>query len=411
MRLDLQLQVEMMMLNKEDPTIFISAAEASGDHHAAGLIRAIKKIIPGAKFIGAAGPKMQKAGCESLIDLTEKASMVLGPLANLRYYKRAIKMLQNKIAEIKPDILIPVDSPALNWHLAKAAKKVQVPVMYYVAPQVWAWAPWRIKKVRRFTDHVACLLPFEQDYFRSRDVRATYVGHPLFDQLPPQPKLEDCPDLAKAWHDKTFTVAMLPGSRPGEIKKHTRALIETARAIEKKYPKTKCIFTAVDQRACDLIKKQAGADADKIEIAVGRTEEILAKAHFAVATSGTVTLEVAHFGVPMVIFYRVNWLAYNLVGRWLLRIKNLSLVNIVAGREIVPELMPWFGSTDQLINTALKTLDDYGYLCTTREKLLEMTAGLVAKPPQTAADNVAQIVYDILRNPPHTCRKCGSCKR
>lgn len=382
-------------MSKKSPLFFLSAAEASGDHHAAGLIRVLKSRFPNAKFIGAAGPKMQAAGCESLIDLTKKASMVLGPIANLRYYRRAVKMLQQKVAQLKPDLVIPVDSPALNWHIAKAAKRADLKVMYYVAPQVWAWAPWRIKKVRKFTDHVACLLPFEEKYFRERGVNATYVGHPLYDQLPPQPALEDCPDLAIPWHDRKYKVALLPGSRPGEIKKHTRALVQTARAIEREYPGSECIFTAVNDDAREQILKSAGPDAN-IEIVTGKTEEVLAGVHFAVATSGTVTLEVAHFGVPMVIFYRVNWLAYNLVGRWLLRIPNLSLVNIVAGREIVPELMPWFGSTDQLISTTLRTLGDYGYLCATRKKLLDLTAGLVAAPPKTAADNIADIVENML---------------
>ncbi|MBN1553224.1 MAG: lipid-A-disaccharide synthase, partial [Phycisphaerae bacterium] len=139
------------------PVIFLSAAEASGDHHAANLIHALRKRFPDARFLGAAGPAMAAAGCESIIDLTAKASMVAGPLTNLRYYRRAVRLLQKAIREARPDILVPVDSPALNWHLAKAAKAVGVPVMYYVAPQVWAWARWRIKKVRRLTDHVACL--------------------------------------------------------------------------------------------------------------------------------------------------------------------------------------------------------------------------------------------------------------
>ena len=217
------------------------------------------------------------------------------------------------MADVKPDIHVPVDSPALNWHLAKAAKKLDVPVMYYVAPQVWAWAPWRIKKVRRLTDHVACLLPFEEEYFNTRGVKATYVGHPLFDQLPPQRSAEDCPDLAEAWLNGKWRVALLPGSRPGEIKKHTRPLLNLAEKIKKRWPEAQCTLTAVHQSAAVQIKAAAGWDDEDhsrgrlCQVAVGRTADVLAESHFAVTASGTVTLEVAHFGVPMVVFFRAPW--------------------------------------------------------------------------------------------------------
>ncbi len=379
------------------PIIFLTAAEASGDHHAAELIRALKVRIPGARFVGAAGPAMAAEGCEVVLDMTQKASMILGPVANLSYYRRCVKTLSQAMAEIKPDIHVPVDSPALNWHLAKSAKKLGVPVMYYVAPQVWAWAPWRIKKVRRLTDHVACLLPFEEEYFNTRGVKATYVGHPLFDQLPPQRLAEDCPDLTQAWLDGKWRVALLPGSRPGEIKKHTGPLIRLAASIKKRWPEAVCTITAVNQSAADRVIAAAGweelAHAERpCDIVVGRTAEVLADSHFAVACSGTVTLEVAHFGVPMLVLFRASKLAYNLVGRWLLRIRNLSLVNILAGREIVPELMPWFGDEDELTTAVLDVMGDIGWLTSTRQKLLGLTGPLAMSREGGASANVADII-------------------
>ncbi|MBN1941782.1 MAG: lipid-A-disaccharide synthase [Phycisphaerae bacterium] len=381
----------------DPPTIFLSAAEASGDHHAAGLIHALRRRFPDAKFLGAAGPEMSAAGCESILDLTQKASMVAGPLANLRYYHRAVKQLQRAIREIHPDVFVPVDSPALNWHLAKAAKAVGTPVMYYVAPQVWAWARWRIKKVRRLTDHVACILPFEEAYFRQRGVAATYVGHPLFDSLPAQRQAGDCPDLIDAWRTGQWRVALLPGSRPGEIKRHAPALANTAEAIRRRWPEAKCTFTAVNARAVEQIRTHAGRD--DLDIVAGQTETVLSEAHFAVAASGTVTLSVAHFGVPMVILHRVGMferILFRLLGRRLIHTKHLSLVNILAGRRIVPELMPWYGSEKQLLDAVMLCMDDIGWLTTTRRKLLDLTRPLPAANHRSAAENTADIVAEMM---------------
>jgi len=385
----------------DGPVIFITAAEASGDHHAAELIRALKIRLPGARFIGAAGPEMAKAGCEVVVDLTQRASMVLGPLADLGYYRRAVKKLKKAMAEARPDIHVPVDSPALNWHLARAAKELSVPVMYYVAPQVWAWAPWRIKKVRKLTDHVACLLPFEEDYFRRRGVAATYVGHPLFDQLPPQPAAEDCPDLVQAWLDGTWRVALLPGSRPGEIRKHTGPLLRLASEITRRWPDAKCTMTAANEDVeRNILRAIDEADPGQTQtgpcdIVVGKTAAVLADSHFAVAVSGTVTLEVAHFGVPMVILFRASRLVYYTL-RWLLRIKNFSLVNILAGRAVVVELIPWFGDEKKLTATTTEALEDIGSLVATRQKLLNLTAPLAANHPGGASANTAEIIAKML---------------
>jgi lipid-A-disaccharide synthase len=140
---------------------------------------------------------MAAQGCEVVADLTDSASMVGGPFLKLGYYHAMVRRLQKSIRAIRPDVHVPIDSPALNWHLAKAARQCGSKVVYYIAPQVWAWAPWRVKKLRRLADAVACILPFEQEYLRARDVNATFVGHPLYDDLPAGPT--DQPDLLEAW--------------------------------------------------------------------------------------------------------------------------------------------------------------------------------------------------------------------
>jgi len=161
------------MNSSQAPTIFLTAGEASGDAHAANLIIALSERLPSARFVGVGGPRMAAAGCELLEDIVASASMFLDNLVKVFYYRRVIHRLADAMAKRRAAVLVPTDSPGLNWHMAAAARRLGVPVMYYIAPQVWAWAPWRVKKLRRLTDHVACILPFEPDYFHQRGVEAT----------------------------------------------------------------------------------------------------------------------------------------------------------------------------------------------------------------------------------------------
>jgi lipid-A-disaccharide synthase len=380
-------------------TIFLSAAEASGDEHAAGLIRALKLRLPGARFVGVAGPRMAAEGCEVVVDMTAQASMLGGPFIKFWYYLRTIKRIKQAIAEIRPDIHIPVDSPAMNWHLADAARQAGAQVLYFIAPQVWAWAPWRVKKLARLTDAVACILPFEESYLRHRGVNARYVGHPLLDSLPPRP--QTLPDIVDAWAHGQWKIALLPGSRKAEIAGHSRALLSAGRAIRRRWPKAVCTFTARDESAADDIRRiLAGQSLDGVEIAVGKTREVLAESHFAIAVSGTVTLEVAYFGVPMVIFYRTPAIfrfLHKFIGRWGVPTPFLSLVNILAGRGIVPELMPWNGRVRPLVEMVNEVMDEMGYLCQTRSQLLALTDSLRVPPPQSALGNAADMAVELIK--------------
>lgn len=381
--------------DKDRPlTIFISAAEASGDEHAARLMRALRRRLGRVRFVGVAGHNMAAEGCEVLADFTVRASMLGGPFLRIGYYYRAIRRLQRRIAEIRPDVHIPVDSPAMNWHLAKAARKSGAKVVYYIAPQVWAWAPWRVKKLASLTDHVACILPFEERYLRDRGVRASFVGHPLFSSLPARPAV--LPDLAEAWSEGSWRVAFLPGSRPGEINDNVPAILAAAAAIRRRWPQARCTFAARNNEDALAIRKAShkGMGAH-VDIEVHRTAEVLARSHFALAKSGTNTLQVAHFGVPMVTFYRVGLLAYGLVGRWLIRTPHLSLANILAGRRIVPELMPWFGSARKLSDMVIDTMSDLGCLFEARADLLALTDELRGDGAD-ASDNTAALVAGVL---------------
>lgn len=399
-------------------TIFLSAAEASGDEHAANLMRAIRAVLPEARFVGVAGERMAAEGCEVLADLTKKAAMLGGPLLSLGYYFRAVRRLQKAIRSIRPDLHIPVDSPALNWHLAAAARKAGTPVLYYIAPQVWAWGPWRVKKLARLTDRVACILPFEEDYLRRRGVHATFVGHPIFDGHPQRPPAP--PDLADAWFSGAWQVALLPGSRPGELASHTAPLLEVADAIVRRWPKARCVFATLEQagarrvqdacrsprRLADGGRSPRGAPGPcrPVDVVVGQTAalEVLSRSHFAVAASGTVTLQAAYYGVPMVIFYKASPFIralFHTVGRsrGVVGTPHLALVNILAGRRVVPELMPWRGNRPPLIRMTLDVMSDLGHLTEMRQNVLRLVEPLHVPPPGTAAANAAAIALELLR--------------
>lgn len=380
------------------PVIFLSAAEASGDEHGARVVESLRRRLPNARLMGVAGPRMAAAGCEVVVDLTAKASMLGGPLLNLRYYLRMLRTIRRSIAQNRPSLIIPIDSPALNWHVSAAGRKVGARVLYYISPQVWAWAPWRVRKLARLTDRVACILPFEETYLRHRGVNATYVGHPLIESLPPRPR--PLPDLAQAWADGTWKVALLPGSRTGEIKDHSKALQTAARIFLRRWPKARCTFAARTVESAQAIAALIGPQSGEgISIVVDKTREVLAESHFAIAASGTVTLEVAYFGVPMVIIYRTSrWVGmlHRLLGSWGVPIRHFSLVNILAGRRIVPEIIPWHGRQARLTNMVMEVTDELGYLEEARRDLLAVTNSLRMPPGRTASDNVSQIAAQML---------------
>jgi lipid-A-disaccharide synthase len=375
----------------EAPTIFLSAADISGDAHAAGLIEALRRRLGDVRFVGVGGPRMTAAGCELLAEPARRAAMLAKTVPQVFYYLGVLRRAARGMSECRPAVFVPVDSPALNWHLARAARRRGVPVTYYIAPQVWAWAPWRVRKLRRLTDAVACILPFEEQYLRARGVNARFVGHPLFDDLPPA----ELPDLGEAAAAGRWRIALLPGSRRSEINAHAPALAAVMDRLRRRHGRAEFTFTALDDASAEIIRRRTGRNDLPIEI--GKTSEVLSRCHFAVAASGTVTLQVAHFGVPMVIFYHASRWAYRLLRRWLIQTPHLSLVNILAGEQLVPELMPWHGDIDGLAAAAEGMLDDLETLKRLRKRLVELVAPLRVPVPGTAAGNAAEMVLQTMR--------------
>ena len=226
--------------------IFISAAEPSADRHCAALIRALRQTKRDLEFVGIGGPKMAQAGCTLIENPVGRAAMTYNAFAHVSRYYRLIKQVAKFLAANKPNLVIVCDSPAFNFHIAKAAKKSGIKTLFYVAPQLWAWAPWRIRKLRKCCDKLCCILPFEQDWFASRGVPAEFVGNPLLDGLT-QSDLTRARRDYRGFNPANVKIAIVPGSRPAEVGTLWRPMQQIAIALHKKYPNAAFTTVAVDE--------------------------------------------------------------------------------------------------------------------------------------------------------------------
>ncbi|NQT00591.1 MAG: lipid-A-disaccharide synthase [Planctomycetes bacterium] len=369
--------------------IFISAAEPSADAHCAGLITALKESGYDIEFVGVGGAKMAEAGCELLEATVGKAVMIYKAFSHIGRYYKLIKRLTGFIKNNKVDLVIVCDSPAFNFHIAKAAKKAGIKTLFYVAPQLWAWASWRIYKLRRCCDKLCCILPFEQKWFGQRGMDVDFVGNPLFDEL----------DIGSG-HFKRYVdfepgkarFALMPGSRTAEIESLWGPMQQIALRLKEKYPEASFITVAVDNEREQLLRKtQIGGF--ECEYNIGSVSETAGAVDFTIVTSGSATLEVTAAGCPMVIMYQSSRILWQLVGRWLIKTKYLSLVNILAGKELVPEFMPYFTSIEPIVESIEPLLQDKDKLTQISGELIQLAEPLAVKK---ACEEVSKIVVEML---------------
>jgi len=370
--------------------VFISAAEPSADAHCAGLITALKQTGCEIEFVGVGGPQMAAAGCELLENITGKAVMAYNAFGHIAYFYGLIKRISSFLKNNKTDLVIVCDSPAFNFHVAKAAKKLGIKTIFYVAPQLWAWAEWRIGKLRKYCDKLCCILPFEQEWFASRGIDAVFIGHPLLDEMD-----ADLSQYRKRYVDfepGKAVIALMPGSRDAEINSLWVPMQQIAIRIKRKYPGVTFTAAAVDEKRKDILKS-VRVIGFKGRYEVGSVASTARQADFAIVASGSATLQVAAAGCPMVIMYQSNKIIWHLLGRWLIKTKHLSLVNILAGKELVPEFMPYFSSIEPIAETAEKLLADRDALAQISGELIELTQPL---RQGNASEKAAQIVVSLL---------------
>ncbi len=317
--------------------IFFSAGEPSGDEHAAELIRELRQRIPTLEAVGYGGPEMQRAGCKLKFQLTDLAVMGFVRVAPLLWkFVKLVKQVEREFEQQPPDAVVLVDFPGFNWWVARKAKKAGIPVFYYLPPQLWAWASWRIKRVRRYVDHVLCTLPFEYQWYAHRNVRAHYVGHPFFDQVAKK-KLDE--RFLNQWRScPQRLVAVLPGSRAQEISHNWTLMLHALQRVRRRHPDVRYLVACYKDQHLERCRQVAQEKAPELplEFFVGRTSEIIELAECAIMVSGSVSLEMLARLTPAVVLYHVNWATF-FAGRKLINCCYLSLPNLIAEYDILPE--------------------------------------------------------------------------
>ena len=374
--------------------LFFSVGEPSGDLHAANLIRSLRSQDESVVCRGFGGEKMMQAGFECDYDLTQMAVIgIVEVVPKLRQFFKIADQASRIFERGDVDGVVLVDFPGFNWHIAKRAKKLGLPVYYYMPPQLWAWGGWRVHKLRRTVDQVLCNLPFERDWFEEHQVNAEYVGHPFFDEVATH--VLD-PRFMHRWsRPDRLQVAILPGSRDHEVHTIWPLQLELIRRLHREFPKVEFLVAAYkDSHALWCRQQLKGPDSQlPIEIFVGKTSEILELSDCALIKSGSVSLELMARGTPAVVMYRLGRLTYNLI-KLASRCKSISLPNLIAGEEVMPEFLstgnPQKAMSD--IETAMRRLiGDSDYRERQREKLNDL-ASKYAQPG--ASNQAASIILD-----------------
>ena len=372
--------------------VAIVAGEASGDQHGAKLVTAMQKKKPAPFFCGIGGPELRRAGVRIVVDaseltvvgITEVFAKIPGILKGMGTIKKVLKSL-------KPDLLILIDFPDFNLHIAATAKKLGIPVLYYISPQIWAWRQSRVKRIKRLVDHMAVILPFEQKFYAQNNVPATFVGHPLLDGHlpPPQP-------APTAGVDGQTTIGLVPGSRENEIIRHLPVMLDTADILKDRLKHATFIIShapSVERQQLEAIVADHPCRMD-VEIISDGVEAVFERSDMLVAASGTVTLQAALHGTPMVIIYKVSPISF-MLGRALVRVPYIGLVNLVAGRKLVPEFVQNDARAENIASAVEDMLSDRRQFNQLKEQLVELRDLMGSTG---ASQKVADLAFSMLQH-------------
>lgn len=377
--------------------MLFTAFEPSGDDHASAVIAALRAERPDIAIYAWGGPKMEAAGASIVERTGDDAVMGMPGIEKIREHQRINARVAQWLDRNPVAVHVPVDSPAANFPICKIAKSRGVRVVHLVAPQVWAWGSWRINKLRRLTNHVLCLLPFEEAWFTSRGVRATFVGHPLFDHPLDAQALElQAASLGTA-HPR---VALMPGSRPGEISRNFPLLLEAYRRLKADHPALVGCVAATTPRVERTLREMAaelGGWPVGLESLVGRTDAVVHWCDLALVVSGTVTLQIAKQCKPMVIVYKsglFDRIVYTLARDVLFTTDHFTLPNLIAGREIVPELVPHFGDAEPIVRHATDLLESQELAAAQRDELAKVVAQFTGRDASVAAARAVAAMID-----------------
>ena len=334
-------------MGKRAENIWIIAGEASGDLYGAELAKELMAARPEVKVSGMGGAAMKAAGVEIIVDSTELGIVGIAEvIKKIPFFVGLLKRLSRQASEERPDAVVLIDYPGFNIRLAGKLHDSGIPVVYYISPQVWAWKKGRIPKIARSVDRMLCIFPFEPKVYDGTGLDAEFVGHPLLEILKPYR------EKANGSRDEKM-VLLLPGSRSTELKALVGPLVNTATLLLERDPSLRFAMPLPRERTRILAESLIGGmdvprrTLDAIEISVGNTRELMTRASCGIAASGTVTVEAAILGLPLVVTYKVNWLSYQLAKR-LVKLPYITIANLVTGKGVYEELLQYDAVPEKL---------------------------------------------------------------
>lgn len=358
--------------------ILIVSGEPSGDLHASNLVKELLSINPKLKFFGIGGSLSKKAGVDIVFDISKLALIgVIEVLKNISIVRRAYKALLERMDSERPDLAILVDYPGFNLRLARELKKRSVPTVYYISPQVWAWGMDRIGIIKKCVKKIIVFFKFEEGLYKRNGVDVEFVGHPLLDTV----KTSLSREAVLKGHGmtaKATTIALLPGSRAMEVKTLLPIMAASCKIIARKMPDVQFIVSKFKDLPMDMYKDITKKESDlDLKLAEGDTYNILGASDFAIVASGTAVLETTIIGTPFILTYKVNPLSYIIINLFR-RTKSIGLVNIIAGKVIVPELLQFDATPERIADTVMTLLSDRARLSLMRDSLKYVTYSLGA---------------------------------
>lgn len=357
-------------MNPEDrqKCVMVIAGDTSGDHHGAKLIQAMRQKNRDLFFCGIGGNALKSEGVRLILDTSGLSVIgVTEIFSKLHHFLGGARRAKTLIRSLRPDLIILIDFPGFNLPFSRIAKKYGAKILYYISPQVWAWRRGRIKKIRKRIDHMAVILPFEEKFFIDHGVSVSFVGHPLLDTYP----YTSAPALTRKT-SRSLTIGLLPGSRDREIERHLPVMLEAAGILSRRFTNVRFLISmapSVNKVAFEerLRKHDAGIDYCLITDSV---QHVFNRCDFAVVCSGTATLEAALCGIPMVIIYRLSLGSY-MIGRMLPKgVYRIGLANLIAGEDLVPELIQFDASAEKIADTAFHMIQNVDGMAELRKKLL-----------------------------------------
>ncbi len=386
--------------------VLFTAFEPSGDDHAAVVIAELRRRHPTLPIFAWGGRKMERAGATIVERTGDDAVMGVPGISKIIEHVQINRRVDDWLATQRLALHVPVDSPDANFPICRLAKRAGMKVAHLVAPQLWAWREGRIKKLRRLTDLVLCLLPFEEQWFLSRGVPAKFVGHPLFNDPLDLSAIDERIARTPAFQSvglesasESPKLALMPGSRPGEVRRSFPPLLDAVRRLQSDFPKLRGVFAVTRPQVADELRvraRQLGGMPPGVEIVVGDTDAVVRWCDLALVASGTVTLQVARQSKPMVTFYRFSkiWkIPSALVGRWVFTTEFFTLPNLIAGKEIIPELVPHFGEGQELAVWVYRLMRQPGFADQQRAALGELCQRFEGRRTgELAADAIESLI-------------------